>query len=983
MQQSCLKKNIFMSLLFLFITTFAFAQNRVISGKVTDAKDGSTLVGVSIIAKGTTNGAISDINGNYQLTTSQAATTLMFSLVGYDTREVTIIGDVVNVTLNQKASKLKEVVVIGYGTQAKEDLTGAVTSVSSKDFVKGPITTAEQLINGKVAGVQITSNGGAPGSGSRIRIRGGSSLNANNDPLIVIDGVPLDNSGISGSANPLNLINPNDIESFDILRDASATAIYGSRASNGVIIITTKKGKAGDKFQVNFSTQQSLQVRRGQVNVLNADEFRSLVTQYGNQNQQNLLGTENTNWQDQIYRNALMTDNNLSISGSAKNLPYRVSLGYLNQDGILKESNVQRTSATINLSPRLFEDHLKVDLNFKGARTNSNFSNQGAIGSAVSMDPTKPVSTDNTKFGGYWQWLDNSGNPNTLATKNPLGLIEQREDIGNATRAIMNAQFDYSFHFLPALRANLNVAYDLSRSDGTIVEDTTNASSFARRGVNNEYSQSKDNKTFDFYLNYVKDITKSQKLDLTAGYSYQDFLRENPAYPDLNYFGDTIKQAGIPFKTQNTLVSFFGRANYSINNRYLATFTLRQDGSSRFSPETRCGLFPSAAFAWKISQEGFMKNVTAVNNLKLRLGWGVTGQQDVFSDYPYLARYTISDPNAYYQFGDEYVATLRPEGYDANIKWEETTTSNIGLDFGIGKNGRLSGSVDLYYKETKDLLSVIPVPAGSNLTNQILTNVGNLENKGVELLLNYAVVQRSNFNWDLGFNATYNQNKITNLTKVSDPNFLGILVGGISGGVGNTVQIHSVDYPTNSFYVYKQVYDANGKPIEGLYEDTNGDGVISDRDKVHYQRPDPNWIIGITSQINYKKWNGGFVLRGNIGNYMYNNFSSTTGAYRSFTFPGYLSNVSSSVLETNFGGYQLWSDYYMENASFLRLDNFNVGYSFDNVFKSKATLRVSGIVQNAFVITKYSGLDPEIGGGIDNSLYPRPRIFSFGLNLGF
>jgi iron complex outermembrane receptor protein len=956
----------------------AFAQ-KTITGKVTDATDKSDMIGVTVTIKGTSTGTQTDFDGKYSIVVPQNQSILVFSFIGKTSQEV-VVGSqtMVNVTLIDDATILGEVVVIGYGSQKKKDLTGSIVSISSSDFVKGQITSPEQLVAGKLAGVQITSNSGAPGAGSTIRIRGGSSLNANNDPLIVLDGMPLDNSGISGSANPLSMINPSDIETFTVLKDASATAIYGSRASNGVILITTKKGAKG-KPKVNFSTNLSSAMPAKYVDVLSADEFRDLVNSRGNATMQSYLGTANTDWQKQIYRNAITTDNNLSVSGTKGSLPYRISLGYLNQNGILKTSNMDRTSASINLSPSFLDNHLKVDVNLKGSLTNNIFANQGAIGAAAFFDPTQPVFSGSESLGGYFEWLDPStGNPNTLATLNPLGQLLLRNDASDVKRSIGNFVFDYKFHFLPELRANLNLGYDVAKGNGTVYIPTNVGMNFARGGVDNIYDQHKTNKTLEFYLNYVKDLPGiNSKIDLMAGYSYQDFLKDN-ANLDKNINGDVF--ADIFYKTQNTLVSFYGRANYNMLDKYLLTVTLRRDGSSRFAPENRWGLFPSAAFAWKISEEGFLKNTQAFSDLKLRLGYGVTGQQDVLSDYPYLPKYTISQTTAQYQFGSSFFNTLRPEGYDANIKWEETTTMNIGLDWAL-KTARISGSIDIYNRKTKDLLSVIPVPAGSNLTNRILTNVGNIENKGIEFNINTTPIHSENFNWDLAFNITRNINTITNLTKVPSPSFPGILVGGISGGVGNTVQIHTVDYPTNTFFLYQQVYDENGSPLEGVYVDSNKDGVVNTSDLERYKSPQSDFYFGISSQINYGKWFAGFVTRGSIGNYAYNNLNATAGTFRNSS-NAYLTNVIRNATTTGFENSQYFSNYYLENASFFRADNINLGYSLGKL-KNKIDATISANIQNAFVITKYSGLDPEISGGIDNNIYPRPRTFTLGLNLGF
>jgi len=968
----------------------ALAQDKTIAGKITSSKDGLPLDGVAIKIKGGKSGTQTQSDGTFKIVVPNGTQMLEVSFVGYIKKEVPVSNQFISIVLEPANTNLNEVVVIGYGTQKKKDLTGSVAVISEKDFNEGPIVTPEQLITGKVAGVQITSNSGAPGSGSTIRIRGGASLIARNDPLIVIDGVPMDNTTISGSASPLSFVNPNDIESFNILKDASATAIYGSRASNGVIIITTKKGKSTDKLKVNFSTFASVSQVVKNVDVLSASDFRKVVNQKASDAQKKLMGDANTNWQDIIYQNALSFDNNLSLTGAIKTMPYRLSLGYLDQDGILKTDNLKRTSVGINLSPRFFKNYLKVDLNLKGAINNSFFANTAAIGAAVNFDPTQAVHANNM-YGGYFEWLDpNTGQPNTVAPANPLGLLEQTRNKGEVTRSVGNIQFDYKLHFLPDLRANLNLGYDLSKSRGTNYTAATAATAFVRGGINNHFSQSRQNKLLEFYLNYNKQLDKiKSRVDVIAGYSYQDFMNDVPSYPDLNVKGDTINPAPIPFKTQNTLISVFGRMNYVFNDRYLFTATVRRDGSSRFSQTNRWGTFPSLAFAWKMKEENFLKSSSVVSDLKLRVGYGVTGQQDLgnlagaLGDYAYLARYTLSDQTAMYQLGKDFYNTLRPEGYDENIKWEETQTYNAGVDFGFF-NGRLSGSIEAYYKKTKDLLNIIPVPAGSNLTNQVLTNVGNIENKGLELTVNVRAIEGKDFTWNIGANASYNQNKITNLSKVNDPSFLGILVGGLSGGIGNTIQIQSVGYPANSFFVFKQLYDKDHHPLEGKYEDLNNDHLINDKDKYRYKSPNPQWFLGFNTQAAYRKWTMSLAMRSNIGNYMYNNVHSNNGTYRNIVnSSGFLSNVSPNVLETNFEANQYASDYYVENASFVRMDNINLEYNIGRIMRGKVGVRLSANVQNVFAITNYSGLDPEIQGGIDNNFYPRPRVYSLGANLNF
>ena len=956
------------------------AQDRAVSGKVTES-NGAILPGVSVLVKGTVRGTQTDGNGNYKLEVPANAT-LVFSFVGMLTQEVPVATrTTIDVVLENDNKQLAEVVVIGYGSQRKKDLTGSIAAINSADFNKGNIATPDQLVAGKVAGVQITPNGGAPGAGSTIRIRGGASLNASNDPLIVIDGVPLDNGEVRGAANPLSLINPNDIESFNILKDASATAIYGSRASNGVIMITTKKGKKGDVMRVNLSTQASVAQRTGQIDVLSADEFRTLVNTYGTATQKSLLGAANTNWQDQIYRTAISTDNNLSVTGSLKSTPYRVSVGYTNQNGILKTSNMGRTSASIGLTPMLFNNHLKVDINLKGSSINNTFANQGAIGAAVAFDPTQPIFSGKEAYGGYYEWVNADGKPNTIATRNPLGLLNLTNDKSKVLRSIGNMQLDYKFHFLPELHANLNLGYDLSKSDGNKLIPAFAASNFSNGGEKTVYTQDRSNKLLDFYLNYVKDIAKDIRLDLMAGYSYQDFI--NTTTSITKDAAETKIINDSPYKTQNTLVSFFGRANLNLQDRYLLTFTLRRDGSSRFAKENRWGTFPSAAFAWKINEMDFLKGSNVLSDLKLRLGYGVTGQQDVGQNFAYLARYTPSTATAQQQLGNTFYTTLRAEGYNANIKWEQTTTQNVGLDFAF-KKARLSGSVDYYIKKTIDLLNVVPIAAGTNLTNEILSNVGSIENQGVELLLNYNAINTEDFTLDLGFNATYNQNKITKLTSANDPNYKGVLVGGIAGGVGSTIQIHSVGYPASSFFVAQQVYDEAGKPIEGVYVDRNKDGKITIDDYYHYQSPAPRVFLGFNAQATYKQWSGGFVMRGNFGNYVYNNIVSTNGVLQAFQGANNsLANVVPNVNVTQFARPQYFSDYYMENGSFLRMDNLFAGYNLGNVFGGKTTARVAATVQNLFVITKYTGLNPEVSGGIDNNIYPIPRTYTLGLNIGF
>ncbi|MEO7174887.1 MAG: TonB-dependent receptor [Saprospiraceae bacterium] len=970
------------AILTLFLCQVAFAQNKTVTGRVTDSSDGSAMVGVSVSSSDGRLGTITDIDGKYSLVAPQAMNSLVFSYTGYVEQVVDISNQSsVNISLKQGNAYLDEVVVIGYGTVKKSDLTGAVTAVSEKDFNKGTLVSPQQMIAGKVAGVQIISSGGQPGGGGRIRIRQGSSLNASNDPLIVIDGVPVDNGKISGAGNPLSLINPNDIESFNILKDASAAAIYGSRASNGVILITTKRGSNGGKLQVDLNTTQSIAQPGSKVDVLSADEFRTVVNREGTATQIALLGNSNTDWQDEIYQAARTSDINLSLTGGIKGLPYRLSLATMDQDGILRTDNLQRNSIGLNLSPKFLNKSLSVDVNFKGSQSNSHFAPQGAIGNAVFFDPTQPKLSGSDTLGGYFEYLDPAtGTPNTLAPKNPLSQLAQYNDESEVIRSIGNVQLDYKLPWVSGLRANLNLGYDYVHGSGKKILPRTLAEQFYNKGTTTEYDQKKNNKLLEFYLRYDFNLGSRSDLNVTAGYSYQDWIREEPSFATFRGI-DTIAK-GNDFKTQNTLVSFFGRLNYTFDSKYLLTATVRRDGSSRFSPDNRWGTFPSVALAWRIGQENFLRNSNVISDLKLRVGYGITGQQDIGTDYPYLARFTPGDSSSTYLFGSDYYTTLRPEGYDLNIKWEETATANAGLDFGFFKN-RVYGSIDIYQKKTKDLLAVIPVPIGSNLTNRLLTNVGNIENNGLEISLGSQIVRSKDFSWNANFNITFNNSEITNLTKVVDKNAIGVEVGEIAGGVGNLIQIHTVGYNPFAFFVFQQVYDTNGKPIEGVYVDRNKDGVVNDQDRYRYKTPDAQVYLGFNSQFDYKNWTLGFSTRANFGNYLYNNFNGANAAYASFGFNNYLGNMPSNVLETQFEQYQLKSDYYIENASFFRMDYISLGYNFGRVFNDKIGVRLSFTVQNVFVLTKYTGIDPEIAGGIDRSFYPNPRVFSLGANLSF
>ena len=979
-------KRLFMLTFGIMMSLIALGQQVRVSGTVSDAADRQTLPGVNVVVRGTLTGTITGTNGEYSLM-AQPGDVLVFTFIGYLPQEVTVGNEtVINVALRTDVQALDEVVVIGYGTVKKSDATGSVAAVSSKDFNKGAITSAQDLLVGKSAGVVITTSGGAPGSGSTIRVRGGSSLNASNDPLIIIDGVPIDNNNVSGSSNILSFVNPNDIETFTVLKDASATAIYGSRASNGVILITTKKGKAGSPLTVSYDGNFSVANAIAFVDVFSGDEIRDLAFTrrdfFGVDNLA-LLGTQNTNWQKEIFRTALSSDHNLSLSGSVSTLPYRLSIGYTDQNGILKNTDMQRITGSLNLNPTFFNDALRVNLNVKGMNTHHNFGDDGAIGSAVNMDPTQAIKDGNAASAGYYQWANYGAN---LGTPNPVEQALEADNKSVVNRVIGNIQLDYSLFFLPELRANLNVATDYSESVGHNNRPRTSPSVLTAPlyGRLSNYSGTNYNNLLDFYLNYNKDLSSiNSAVDVTAGYSWQHFKREGDSYTrsrvdaahPIYQMSDSSR-----FASETYLVSFFGRVNYSLMDRYLVTVTLREDGSSRFAKDNRWGTFPSVAFAWKIKDESFLSNARNVTNLKLRLGWGITGQQDIGNDYPAQALYRMSSQGSYYPIGGVFLPTLRPNPYDPDIKWEKTTTLNAGLDFGFVAD-RITGSIDIYKRNTDDLLNTVTVPSGSNFSNTLLTNVGSLENRGVELSLNLIPVSKTDMMLTIGFNATYNKNEITRLLLTDDPNYIGVLYGDAFTG---QKQVTRVGYPAYSFFVNRQVYNISGQPIEGLYVDESGEGGVvngDNADKYIYHNPVPDYLLGLSARFEYKNFDLSASARGSIGNYVYNQVAAGA-SFDQMQQIGYWKNFTRALEDHNFVKRQFTSDYFVENASFLKLDNVSAGYRFDNLFGSVGA-RVSFTVQNALIVTKYSGLDPEVNGGIDNNFYPRPRTFMLGIGLTY
>ena len=966
----------------LFLSVGAFAQQITVKGHVKDAT-GEPIIGASIRVVGTQTGAVSDFDGNFQVKANQGQT-LSVTYVGYQTAEVKAAPSV-TITLQDDAQLLKDVVVIGYGTVKKSDATGSVMSVEADQLNKGLATSPADLLQGKTPGVQITTNSGAPGAGSTIRIRGGSSLSASNDPLIVIDGLPISSTGISGG-DVLNTINPNDIESFSILKDASATAIYGSRASNGVILITTKKGKAGAKPRINVDLSGTFKTVGKKVDVLSAEGLRELFTSRYSDNADAMaaLGNANTNWQDEIYKTAFAEEVNASVTGGYVaqegdfKMPYRVSAGFLNNDGTLKTSNMNRGTVGLNLTPTLLEDRLTINLNGKGVFTHNAYADEGAIGQAVKYNPLKPVYNED---GTYHYWM-NSGLPNSMALLNPVAQLNQQNKDSYVRRFVGNAQFDYKFKFLEGLRANLNLGLDFSTTSGWNVTEQNSEISWHDKAQNGSglwesYSQLRRDQTLEFYLAYAKELEElKSRFDILGGYSWQRFFNRTTSYKVSNDGLGTEFATTPLFKTESYLVSFYGRLNYTLMDRYLLTATLRNDGTSRFQ-NNKWGLFPSVALAWRISEEPFLKSVDWLSNLKLRLGYGITGQQNIGQgDYPSIATYHTNQAGSYYWFGNSMIIPVTPIKYAAQIKWEETTTYNAGLDFGFMRN-RINGSIDIYKRVTNDLLNNVPVSSGTNLSNYLLQNVGDMENKGIEVALNVVPIEQKDLRWEVGVNVAYNKNEITRLTASDDPTYPGVETGGISGGVGNNVQIQKVGNPINSFYVFQQVYAEDGKPLEGVYVDRNHDGQITDDDRYVYYKPDADVNIGFNTELSYKKWTLSASLRSSLGNYVYNNVASDAEMLADLWTNNFIANRVTTAPRSNFSQAQYKSDYYVQNASFLKLDKVTLAYNLTD------WCRLNFTAQNVFTITNYEGVDPEVAGGIDNNMYPRSRNFILGASFNF
>ncbi len=1001
MKRNATFKVLLMFIVGLFLSVNTFAQQIVVKGIVKDTT-GEPIIGANVIVKGTTNGTITDFDGNFLLNANKGDI-IIISFIGYRSQEAQAAASM-NIILKDDTELLDEVVVIGYGSVKKDDLSGSVVAIKAEEMNKGAVTSPQELIMGKVPGLSVSQGDGAPGAGSTIRIRGGASLNASNDPLIVIDGIPVSNDAAPGTPNALATINPNDIETFTVLKDASATAIYGSRASNGVIIIQTKKGTQ-DKIKVSYSGTFTAKDPYKRIETLDAQSFREVMqAQYPEGTAQsadiqrilNVYPNQSTDWQDAIYQTGLSTDQNIGIAGKAGFMPFRLSLGYNTEKGTLKTSKYERYTGAVNLSPKFFDNHLSVDINVKGTINKNRFADSGAVGAAAFFDPTKPIYDEENRYNGYWNWGIVQGAQADLATQNPLSLLYDRNNHGTTKRSLGNIQLDYKIHGLEDLHANLNLGYDVAKTTGRNFVNSNSVQSsldktFTGLGQGNTWNNLRRNHLLDFYMNYAKNIESiKSNFDIMAGYSWQHFYYANHDITYSNPTEDLGAKEGytydenerhyirddhrrIPY--ENYLISFFGRLNYNFMDRYLLTATLRRDGSSRFSENNRWGLFPSAALAWTISNEPFMKATENVlSKLKLRLGYGVTGQQEI-GDYQYITSYSFStNPNT------TYLGTtlLKPNGYSPDLKWEQTTTYNVAIDFGF-LNNRINGSIEYYQKHTKDLLNTISAAAGTNFINLITANVGKMKNKGVEANVNAIAIQSKDFTWEVGYNITWNDSKITKLTTTFNPDYQGIDAG--------TNQKHQVGEMPGTFYLYQQVYDENGKPIQNAFVDRNNDGQITEADRyLTHKSPMAKVYMGFSSQFSYKKWDLGFNLRANFGNYVYNGVASGNSTSNNYGGKGFITNLYNGFQDTGFTllntSEQMASNYFLENASFLKMDNLTLGYSFQNLFAAKLSGRISASVQNVFTISKYSGLDPECG-AIDSNIWPRPRTYTIGLNLNF
>jgi iron complex outermembrane receptor protein len=959
-------------------TSFTVFAQQTAKGVVKEKATGEYLPGVSVVVKGTTKGSETDFNGNFTIEKVKTGDILVFRYLGYTDKEVVINANF-NLTVELEASseQLDEIVIVGYGTTTVRDATGSVEAITEKEFTKGNIVTPENLLSGRVAGVNIVTSG-APGSGSEIRIRGGSSLNASNNPLIVVDGLPMSGTA-GGSRGVLATINPNDIESFSVLKDASATAIYGSRGANGVIIITTKKGRK--EYSLDYDVQMGFGEIKDRVNVFDGDAFRNLVAQR-QPSMTDLLGTTNTNWQDEIYQKSVSTQHNLTARGQIFGaIPTRLSVGFAGIEGNILTSQYDRATVSLSMNPSFFDDHFKIALNYNRAFEDNRFADAGQVGAALRYDPTQPVYDATSPFGGFYQHLTRTpqGILVNNGTRNPVASLLQNNNTSNVSRHYGNLKLEYNFHFLPELTVTANAGFDKSTGTGLGNSPLNSPANYTDLfvGYDSSYTNEVLNESFDTYFTYVKTFDKL-KTDVMAGYSYQSFDGSGNSTGNTRNPNDTGATSYV--STPVVLVGFLARTNLTYNEKYMLTLNYRRDGTSRFGPENRWGDFGGAALAWRMSDEDFLKDNKVISDLKLRASYGVNGQQDGISGDLYLDKYRFGNQGSGYLFGGVPIQSTIPSER-SNLKWENTATIEFGIDYGLFDN-KITGSINAFQKNSTDLLADAPVADGSNFTNRVLQNVGDLQVNGLEFTVNADIIKNEDLNWNVNFNATYLDREIKELALNQD-----ITTGGIAGGTGNFIQLYREGFAPNSFYVFKQLYDTAGQPIEGGYADLNGDGIINTDDKYLKGNPQADFTFGFQSSIDYKNFDLAFNLRASLGNYVYNNVNSGLAQYDLLQDNAVLGNIPTSVLNTNFNSTSdvIISDIYLENGSFLKMDNITLGYTFDRPIKKFASnsIRLWAGMQNVFTLTNYSGLDPEVFNGIDNTIYPRPRTFLLGANIKF
>ena len=994
----------------------AFAQGGyTVSGTVEDAL--GPVIGAAVIEQGTSNGTSTGIDGSFSLTVTGPSALVEISCIGYASQTYEAAAVPQTVTLKEDTEYLDEVVVIGYGTVKKDDMTGSISAIKAEDINRGAVVNTQDMLKGKIAGLLVTPGDGGPGSGSRIRIRGSASLNASNDPLIVIDGVPIAQGAGGAMSNPLDLLNPNDIESFSVLKDASSAAIYGSRASNGVIIITTKKGKGGAP-QVTYNGSFSVQKISGKVPVMSAQELKAFYaetfpkgTPTGDRIAE-LTGTASTDWQDLIFRTALATEHNISIYGNVKDrMPYRGSVAYSGQQGTLRESKYDRGTVDVTLSPNFFDKHLTFDINAKGVYSYSDYSDGGTVSKAAFFNPTQDPywrnadgSIDYTTTNGYWNYGNGRGTaftPNTLVGPSPLSMLYDNISYAGSARFIGRIAADYKVHGFEALRFNVSTGVDVTETDSYNGERPGSFQAYAdtgnlRIGQHTKGRNISRSQLLEAYANY-NETWGIHNLDLLAGYSWQNNWWSNR---DVTYYnvtneiklnpGETAQSRYLTYRNENYLVSFYGRVNYSIDSRYVFTFTARGDGSSKFAKDYRWGFFPSGAFAWNIAKEPFMEDVKAVSALKLRLSAGLTGQQDGIGDYVHMARYNRSnDPYHMADMGTAgYMNMLTPQAYDPTIRWETTLTYNVGLDFGFF-NERLSGSVDVYMRDTRDLLNSVQIPMGSNFGNRLMTNIGSIRNKGLEFSLSGIPVQTNDWSVQVGFNGTFQNTEFTKLNPTEDQNYY-IETGNISRGTGGYLCRQMVGYAPYTYYTYMQKYDADGKPLQNQFVDLDGDGAITEGDRyMTGKSAAPKFYYGVNVKVAYRNWDFGLNGHGSAGTWVFNDFASANSTASLDLNAGSLPNQALLVKQTGFtapnSAQQWYSDYFLENASFFRLDDVNIGYTFRGISRWMTDIRLALGMQNVFILTGYSGMDPEVisENGIDGTIWPRPRTWSLRLNVNF